>query len=76
MANKWQIGGIQRETKGNRRREKEAKFDFLRKKRTSRLRMCEKNSTFVAYFAVSPIWRAKKREKTAEKHVLKLKIKN
>ena len=76
MASKWQIGGIQREAKGNRRREKEAKFDFLQKKCALRLRMCEKNSTFVAYFAVSPIWRTEKREKTAEKHVLKLKIKN
>jgi len=32
VANKWQIGDIQRETKGNRRREKEAKFDFITKK--------------------------------------------
>ena len=45
VANKWQIGGIQRETKGNRRRENEAKFDFLQKKCALRLRMCEKSST-------------------------------
>mgnify|MGYP003293947599 CR=1 FL=1 len=30
-----------------------------------RLRMCEKSSTFVAKYAVSPIWQAKMREKTA-----------
>ena len=76
MANKWQIGGIQRETKGNRRREKEAKFDFITKKMLVRLRMCEKSSTFVAYFAVSPIWQAKIHRKNAKKHVLKQKNKN
>ena len=161
VANKWQIGGIQRETKGNRRREKEAKFDFITKKCALRLRMCEKSSTsraptsplkrarpprnyvremqpilqtltpflkiwlchfiepspihslvsklpasaqviaqmidkiylfskkvfvflrmcifcsnFAAKCVVSPIWQAKVHRKTAEKHVLKLKIKN
>ena len=42
MANKWQIGGIQRETKGNRRREKEAKFDFITKKNAHCACVCAK----------------------------------
>jgi hypothetical protein len=35
--------------------EKEGKYDFLLKKYVSRLRMCEKSSTFVAKNVVSPI---------------------
>ena len=41
---------------------------FFIKKYVSRLRMCEKSSTFVAKYVVSPIWQAKMQEKTAKKH--------
>ncbi len=42
---------------------------FYKKKLLVRLRMCEKSSTFVAYFAVSPIWQAKIHRKNAKKHI-------
>ena len=58
-----EIGGIQQETKGNRRRENEAKFDFFAKKMLVRLRMCEKSSTFVAKMCVWTKWQIKKHEK-------------
>ena len=43
--------------KGNRRRKKEANYDFLLKKYVSRLRMCEKSSTSRA--PTSPLKRAR-----------------